>query len=220
LVVIAIIGVLMLLSAGAVFKVLGTQYISNTRTTLQKVGSQLNKQWKAVTERATKEPIPSNQLYMKDPKTGAGYYYDYNSMVLRATNGDAIRARTLWVSLRQKQVFPMTFDEVLKPSLPPSPTTQVGFYDLPPPPGYVSTLQGLGFTGSSAATQPYEAAACLLLALQRGEGGGGVSVEDLGVSSSIGSIPTPAGGRLQFLADSWGTPVTFARWPTSRLHCR
>ena len=54
----------------------------------------------------------------------------------------------------------------------------------------------------------------LLMALQRGKDGGGVTLEDLGVNSFIHDYrPTPSGGTIQGLVDGWGNPIVFCRWP-------
>ena len=51
------------------------------------------------------------------------------------------------------------------------------------------------------------------MALGRGEDGGGVKPEDLGVNSFIHNFPTPNGGTIPGLVDGWGKPLAFCRWP-------
>jgi len=181
LVVIAIIAVLIGLSAAAVIRFIGVQEESNTRSTLARLQTILETQWKTVGDKANKEGI-------SDP----------NGFVSTLAGGDSGRMRVIWVKLRLRQAFPMSFNEALNPA------------PLPPLAGYVAYLKSLGITGSSQQTAPYESGACLLMALQRGEGGGGVNPDDLKFTSEQ---PAPK-GTFKVLMDSWGSPLTFCRWPT------
>jgi prepilin-type N-terminal cleavage/methylation domain-containing protein len=97
LVVLGIISVLMALLAAAVFRTLGSQQAGATDTTLEKVASELNKQWKVVIQQADKEGIPPN-------------------VINNLAGGDEKRARVIWVKLRLKQEFPTTYAEALNPA--------------------------------------------------------------------------------------------------------
>jgi hypothetical protein len=189
LVVISIIVILIALTAAATLRFLGVQSTNNTRMLVQRLDSQLRKQWSSVADTARTEPIPDSVVSM--------------------AQGDTDRARVIWVKLRLKQAFPTSFQEILNPNFP------VGIGPLP---SYQQYLQGLGYTAANTAvTQPHESAACLLMALQRGPGGGGVAAEDLGGSSMIRLAPYVANSGAQPIAaifDSWGTPIVFTRWPT------
>ena len=59
IVVIAIIAALAALTAGATLKFLGSQQIANTKSTLDRTQSQLNKAWSKVKDQAYREQMPS-----------------------------------------------------------------------------------------------------------------------------------------------------------------
>ena len=191
LVAISIIAVLLGLSAAATFKLIGAQLSSNTKTTLVKLQSQLDKQWAAVTHRAKDEDIPDS--LRNNPH--------FATMIGTDANAEA-RARVLYVKLKQRQMFPMTFDEALNP------------YPLPPLLPYGTYLKSLGVSASSPQTQPYESAVCLLMALERSPSGGGVKMEDLGVGTAVAAFTLPSGAQVNGLIDAWKSPLVFCRWPT------
>jgi len=110
------------------------------------------------------------------------------------------RVRVIYIKLKQRQAFPMTFDEALNP------------WPLPPLQPYLAYLNGLGITGSSPQTRDVEPAVCLLMALERSPGGGGVAGEDLGPFAA--DIPLPNGKKARGLVDVWRQPLSFCRWPT------
>jgi len=186
LVVIAIIAALAALSAAATLKFVASQQEANTKSTLDKVQSQLNKAWAKVKDQAYKEPIPP--AYLPGIQALAGN--DAN-----ATG----RVRVIYVKLKLRQAFPMNFNEALNPS------------PLPPLPAYVTYLNGLGVTGSSGAS--YESSACLLMALQRGVSGAGIDPAELtagGATGSTGNITylTDAWSRpIYFTRVPTGCPV-------------
>jgi prepilin-type N-terminal cleavage/methylation domain-containing protein len=178
LVVLSIIAVLIALSAAATVRFLGVQQTGNTRTLLSRLDSRLKNQMSIVVDQAQKDPIPAS-----------------------VTGATADQRRALFVQLRLKQAFPMTFQEALNPA------------PLPPLPSYQAYLQSLGYTTGTAA-QAHDSAACLLLALQRGPSGGGVSADDLGTSVTR-DFPTPNGQTIKALVDGWGNPLVFCRAPTT-----
>jgi len=190
-VVLLVIGLLVALTAGTVVRVMDSQKKSNTQVTLNKLQSQLTKQWSAYKDLYWKEN-PANV-------NGGGAWTAVQAMA----GGDQRRARVIWVKLRLKQTFPVSFSEALNPApLPPLPTYQVA-------------LGQLGITAATAPNPPaaYESSACLLLALQQSVSGGGAKLEDLGVSSSI--QPISAGtGTINIFVDHWNSPLQFCRWPT------
>jgi prepilin-type N-terminal cleavage/methylation domain-containing protein len=189
LVVLAIISTVAALSAATALKFIGTQQVSNTKTTLGKLQGQLDAQWAEVTRRVREEPIP--ETLRANP--------DFAAMA-----GDdayaARRARVIYVKLKQRQAFPMSFDEALNP------------YPLPPLSPYVTFLRNLGIKGSSAATQPFESAVCLLMALERTPADGGVKPEDMGLGTL--AVTLPGGAQTPCPVDAWETPLAFCRWPT------
>jgi prepilin-type N-terminal cleavage/methylation domain-containing protein len=186
----AIIVVLVALSATAVFRFLGVQKQNNTMTTLNKVASRLHTTWSANRDKFWNEPIPDTYLsYIQQNLSGTGAN-SYN------------RARVIWVKLRYRQLFPLTFTEALNPS------------PLPPLPTYKQYLSALGITGSSGAA--YESSACLYMALKQGQSGAGDSGEDLSGGGSVVAfaLPSPSTRKIPAFVDGWGTPLVFCRWPT------
>jgi prepilin-type N-terminal cleavage/methylation domain-containing protein len=116
LIVLAILGLLMSLTAGAAILVMGYQRQSNTETTIRTLYTALDHQWKAVVEAADRETIPS-------------------SVVTMATAGnfnDAKRAKVIWKKLRLRQAFPMNYTEALYPWYVPIVGAPLSFSDLPP----------------------------------------------------------------------------------------
>ena len=110
LVVMAIIAILVSLTAAAVFKVIGVQRANNTVLTVKSASSLLDKQWAAVISQAKNEQIPSSVM------TLAGY--------------DPARARVIWTKLRLRQEFPMNISEALYPYVAGT-TTALSVSDLP-----------------------------------------------------------------------------------------
>jgi prepilin-type N-terminal cleavage/methylation domain-containing protein len=187
LTVIAIIAVLMALSASAVIKFIGVQEKSNTQNGLNKLGPIVKSAWVRAYEKAHKNPLPTN-----------------NATVNSLSGGDTARARVIWDYLQMRAAFPMSFNEVFNIGQPAG-----AFGDS----YYQSQLQRLGIGGSTATTAPYENAACLLMALQRRESGGAVTADDLG-SSSTKLFAVGNGNEIAALVDGWGNPLFFIRWPT------
>ena len=200
LVVIAIIGILILLTASAVFRLIGTQQGANTKSELSRLEGELQKQYRAATDRFAGEPIPDT-----------GPYVNAAAVVksMATVNGIYKRdlAQVIWVKLRLKQTFPNTFNEALNP------------YPMPANTNYANQLGLLGYnTANTTNPQPWESSACLLMALGRSEDGGGVRPEDIGVNSFIHDFgPTPSGGTVKGLIDGWGQPLAFCRWPVNSV---
>lgn len=202
MIVIAIIAALMGLLAGAVLKYVESQQVANTQSTLDRVQSQLGRAWSKVKDDANREnTVPAGVL------------------TLAGSDANAVnRARVLYIKLRLRQQFPMNFAEALNvqyqnpdlaawglsTTVPPSP--------LPALPGYVSYLAKFGFTPAVVSAQPYpqyyESAACLLMALERGVSGAGISAEQLTAGGAAGNI-----NGIPILTDAWNRPIFFARFP-------
>src|SRR5436309_2914439 len=96
IVVIAIIALLMAITTAAVMEVLTVQQKNATEKTIQKVVSQLNKQWSTVVEQAKEEQIPAT--------------------VVTLAGGDMKLARVIWIKLRLKQEFPTSYAEARNPA--------------------------------------------------------------------------------------------------------
>ncbi len=195
LVVLLVIGLLVALTAGTVVRVMDSQKKSTTQVTLNKIQSQLTKQWNAYKDVYWRED--AQRLYPNQ----------WNYVLSSLSQNDSKRARVIWVKLRMKQAFPATFSEALSPIVLGSASVT-----LQPLPGYVTGLGTAGVTASDGGA--CESAACLLLALQQSPTGGGAKAEDL-AGTSIRSFTTNNGKTVQAFADEWGSPLQFSRWPIS-----
>jgi prepilin-type N-terminal cleavage/methylation domain-containing protein len=192
LVVLAIIATLVALSAAAIMRFTGVQQISNTRDQLVKLGSIVRDRWKIETNIFRTEPMDTTVKTYMDTTFG--------------TTGNEGLRRVIWIKLRLRQTFPMTFAEALTP--PSGLAAGTALDPLPVYKNYLMTTYGV----TSSTTAPFESAACLLMALQRGSSGAGFQPDDLGRGSTLnltaGSVTIPA------LVDAWGSPLQFYRWPT------
>jgi prepilin-type N-terminal cleavage/methylation domain-containing protein len=187
LTVIAIIAVLIALSASAVIRFIGVQEKSNTQNGLNKLGPIVKSAWVRAYEKANKNPLPTN-----------------NATVNSLSGGDTARARVIWNYLQMRAAFPMSFNEVWNIGQP------AGAYGDS---YYQTQLQRLGITSGATPPASYESAACLLMALQRRESGGAVTADDLG-SASTKMFALGNGNQMAALVDGWGNPLSFIRWPT------
>lgn len=182
LVVLGIIAILISLSASAIMRFTGVQEASNTKTTLNKLWPVLRQRWTQEAERYYREPtIPSG----------------YVSYVQNIAGTDPGRMRVVYVKLKLRELFPMSFNEVFDTTTSPGNAT------------YKQLLTNLGITGSTSTTASYESAACLAMALEHG---GQYKLDDIGVGSTR---DMPAGtGNIKVLVDAWGTPLQFVRFPS------
>jgi prepilin-type N-terminal cleavage/methylation domain-containing protein len=184
LVVISIIGVLVSLSAAGYFVWLGNQSQDTTETTMRQVFQVLNRQFKAVIDKADQETIPASVLSM--------------------AGGDVRRGRVIWKKLRLKQEFPISYAEARNPWQAANPTYNLTpATDLPGNPVYIRALQG-------AVPGPGESSACLLLALSRNRGGVRLSADDLPNTA----VTDTNGDGVKEIVDAWAKPMAFFRWPT------
>lgn len=186
LLVIAIITVLVGLSASALFQFIAGQHEKNTKFMETQLSGALNKHWTAVAETAQKEnwQTPDNATALPTIRAWAG--------------GDDRRARVMYVKFRLKQEFPTTFDEALKPT------------PLPAKPTYAAYLAKLGITGSSPSTAAYESSACLYMALMVTTSGTKIDPDKLGLAVREFDAPS---GKIKAFTDDWNNPLVFARWP-------
>lgn len=193
MVVITIIAVIMSLTAGAYFKFIGSQKQSNTVLLAQKISNALKQHWQAVIDQARTETIPS------DVTSWAG--------------NDPERARVLWVKLRLKQEFPISFSEVFTPS--GAGNSYVSASDLPPKPSYVDALSQAGITsGTGGLTNEQQSAVLLYLILSQKRRGMNFEVDKELSSSELVDAPGTPAGSLKMIVDAWGNPLAFSRWPT------
>jgi prepilin-type N-terminal cleavage/methylation domain-containing protein len=143
LVTISIIAVLLGLTAGVAFRVLGSSATSNTRTLLTRLEERIRQQMTVKADRAREEQIPAGSPIM----------------TLAGNNPDL--ARVILIKLRLKANFPMSFREALAPA--PG-------YGIQPVSAYRAYLNERGITLASLGATPaaHESAACLYMALNHG----------------------------------------------------
>lgn len=204
LVVIGVIAILAGLLGAAIMKMIPTQQRKNTDQTLIKINSLLRKQWAAVVDSARSQEE-------------ARYYAQgtpaYALSLNNAGIGDLERAKVLWIKLRLKQQFPMSFGEALRPD---SVSYRYGFADaIAAEPAYVSILSRAGITlanyNTSQRPQATEMSACLLMALSLNRRG--VQVDpDLLHALEIRDTDAPP-DRMNEIVDGWGIPLGFVRFP-------
>jgi prepilin-type N-terminal cleavage/methylation domain-containing protein len=110
---------------------------------------------------------------------------------VQLADGDPRRARAIYLKARLRQEFPMSFAEVQDPS------------PLPPVSSYLAYLTGV--QGGHD-----ENAVCLYMILRHSRGGALFEAE---ASLGASHITDPRGdGKLE-IADGWGKPIRFYRWP-------
>src|SRR6516164_4292107 len=97
LVVLAIISLVISITAAAAMRVLSGQKSSNTEVLITTLSRALNQHWMAVVDQAKNEPVP-------------------DIVTANLAGGDPRLARVIWIKLRLKQEFPMTFAEVVHPA--------------------------------------------------------------------------------------------------------
>lgn len=199
MVVMTIIVILAAIATGVYFRFIGVQQDSNTNTQLKKIHDLLVKRWNAEVKAAR-----------DDARAGK-----IPPLVTSLANNDPRRAEVIYVKLRLRRAFPMSFAEIL--NLPPNASFTDVVSPLSSPPEFTNYLKQNGITTAALTPQACESAVCLLLALQRGTGGGGVDAEDLGSTSSADlpyKINTNTTVQLKGLVDGNGGPLAFCRWPT------
>jgi prepilin-type N-terminal cleavage/methylation domain-containing protein len=227
IVVIAIIAILAALTTGAVMRYYSVQQQTNTETTIRKVYGVFERQWQAVIDDANKEPLPPSSPVLAQAYFNPNFPGTPGALpgALQIAGGDPARARIIWIKLRLKQAFPMSFDEVLNPIIMPGlPTYQTALLPLvQPPPQYQPPLS-YPPNQYQWPSWDQQSSALLLLALTQARGGLVLKPEDLGpdVIQDVIPPPPPTGllplppGLLQLkqISDAWKKPLVLFRWPT------
>jgi hypothetical protein len=215
MVVIAIIGVVVTLAASATMQLVARQKSANTELTIQKVNEALKAHWRAVIDQARNEKIPDKYLY------GDATMQGLLAMAGSPNDADAVeRARIIWIKLRLKQEFPMSFMEALVPTHAAikSPNGKLYVF-LPPAAAFAPWQQNSRFVTTLVCAQPqsYESSVCLLLALSQSRRGVTPFDQDRLASTELADAsqfnPTATGFNLKTIVDAWGRPLTFYRWP-------
>jgi prepilin-type N-terminal cleavage/methylation domain-containing protein len=206
LVVITIIAILISLTAAGALKLIGTQQTFNTKSSLTRFDTDLQRAYRSAADKFRKEGSPTS-----GPMLTA-----YNT-VFQVAGNDQGRKQVIWTKLRLKQTFPNSFSEAWDPK------------PLPPLSYYKTKLTALGYNGTNFFTPPlqWESSVCLLWALQRGEDGPAIKESDFGTGSlkDFGQVLlnpanpssglTPLSLPVKGLIDDWGTPLAFCRWPVN-----
>jgi prepilin-type N-terminal cleavage/methylation domain-containing protein len=203
LVVVAIIFILMGLTAGAVLRYHDIQQKRNTEWLLGKLDSILTQQRNALITQAKDEGVPPaiwNQLLQM-----AGGNTDSQA---------GPRARVLWIKMRLMQEFPMNYQEAMmgvQPFLPPKASYQAAL--TPTPPRTVPQYDSKG----NAFNANIESAVCLYLALQLNRGGTNINVDQAFTARELTPLPkTVDPGQqyaIKYFVDDWKRPLAFFRWP-------
>jgi prepilin-type N-terminal cleavage/methylation domain-containing protein len=191
LIVIAIIGVLIALTASAVVQVMGSQQVHATEATLQKLDGALNHQWVATTDAARDE-------YHKGQQPAAGL--QATLMTWASNNTD--QAQAGYVALRLMQEFPISLSEAqVGVQLPMQNNVKP---QLAAKASYAKALQGL------SPVDPYtDSSVCLLLALS-GQSRRGMEF-NAGQAIPGGFRPLPSMNNMGIAVDTWGSPIWLER---------
>jgi hypothetical protein len=221
LVVMFIIGLLMALSTAAILRYIDTQKRYNTQSLLKRLQARLDSQVRLVAQKAMKEPIGTGCVGTGST-TGTAAVQAASNAIFHIANGNPDKARVIWVKLRLKQAFPNSFTEALNPDSGYFANITSGV-SLPPLPTFKAYLNNAGIsysgstlTGGIPSPNGYvESSACLLLALQQGQGGGGINAEDIGQSfvQDYSYQVSSTNFTVRALVDGWGVPLAFCRSP-------
>ena len=193
LVVIAIIGILAAMSAGAMFRLRAAQTTSNTEGTLSKLHGLMATRWSAVLDGA-KKTVPVD--------------------LIDRCGGDKERAGSVWAYASLKNEFPTTFLEA---------TTAIdlgGGVKLQPRGIFkaVSTNNGATYIATQTPTAEQQSAALFYVAITQGGNQGNAAGSD-GSNQQVGGTdvvdtaamsPKPV-VSLPVYKDGWGTHVIFVR---------
>jgi prepilin-type N-terminal cleavage/methylation domain-containing protein len=190
-----VIGILLAMSAAAVSKYIAVGQTSSTESTIRKVYTRLQSQRASVMRAAETEDMVKT--------VGASV----TGLILAAAGTDqdaGRRARVIYVKLRLRQEFPITFAEALNPT------------PLPPKSGFVKAFASTLTGKDSVSGLDYQSSACLLAALRTGRQGSDITPDDFG-SSSVRYMKDTSSGNPQIpaLIDGWDDPLWYYRWPTS-----
>ena len=194
--VIAIIAILLALSAGAYFRVRVQQQESATGTTLLKLQSELDTQWKAVVDNAN-----------LDAKTRS-----ISPAIVSWSGNDDRRAKVVWTKILLRVEFPQTFYDAIDF---PVQLKTLGF-NVPIKSTYFQAVQGMSPAPVQNPGYPqahYESAALLYISLTQGRRGMHAFTPEQVGAHAIGSVDL-YGKSFKCFIDTWGEPIAFIRWPT------
>jgi prepilin-type N-terminal cleavage/methylation domain-containing protein len=208
---IAIIAVLIALSAAAILRFMDVGPYNATAANLGKLKGSLDAQWQAVVKKANDEPMnidPSMLGFANTPVTDPA-------------------VRTRYVDYKMMQAFPISFAEALNPSTNPL-TTASTFGPWRPYDDFLRRLLNINL--SHSAVPPMQAASlaarcappqtqqaiCLMMIVERGPQNAGVTADKIAggmvkklevrIASDAGTVNSAEG-----LVDSWGRELLFTR---------
>ncbi len=187
LVVIGILATLAAIAMGTYFRVMNSQELKRSETTVKKMYNGLHAQWNAVIDDVKDE--------IKNGKTSQSN----NSQLWTLSGNNQDRANALYMKMRLQQEFPMTFKEAIN--------SPFSLYNVKAKTAYVQAFNNL----SCSSTQD-ESSACLYLALAQNRRGANFNADDLG-PGTVKPLTTIAGGStINGFFDSWGNTIWWARW--------
>ncbi|MFO0809189.1 MAG: type II secretion system protein [Gemmataceae bacterium] len=187
LVVMAIIATLASLVVGAVFTLRESQMKSFSETTIQKLASSLDQQWKAVLDQARSDTVPGWAVNM--------------------AGGDLRRARAIYMKGRLAQEFPMTFAKAINPG-----GAVVSVANLQPKPTYLAACSGV----TPNAAWESSALLYLALSQGRAGMSAASGLDDIIEPTALQTV-TAGGKQFRILVDAWGNPLRFYNFPTANV---
>jgi prepilin-type N-terminal cleavage/methylation domain-containing protein len=197
LIVIAIIGVLIALTASAVVQVMGSQQVHATEATLQKLDGAFNHQYIATRDAARDE-------YHKGQQPAASL----QPTLMTWANNNPDLAQAGYVALRLMQEFPINFTEATVGVTLPKQNGQ-----LPALAAKASYVKALGGIPSSGRPDT-DSAVCFYLALSQSRRGTVNNVEDSVGQNGIRTLPSMNNARVY--VDTWGNAIWLGPWPLVR----
>jgi prepilin-type N-terminal cleavage/methylation domain-containing protein len=186
LIVIAILAVLIGGIAMATSAMLRATRGKNTEETIKATFMLLDSRWKEVREEAAKDQIPA--------------------AVASLAGNNSLRAKQLWIKIRLKEAFPVSYAEIS--NCYGDPLTSL----IPTNARRYNSSYKLAMNKRNAAiTSSWEAqsAACLILALTSSRSGPASESDALGLAWR-----DTDGDYLKEVVDGWGRPIAFYRFPT------
>jgi prepilin-type N-terminal cleavage/methylation domain-containing protein len=193
--VLAIIVILVGLSAAGLFYFIGSQKSRNTQGTIRAVNKIFQEQWSYVIEQAKKES-PSAAV-----------------VVAAGSDPTGERARVLWIKMRLIEAFPISYAEINNNATNNDPIFLLLQAAIPANQRKgTDTYQRITNGAKAANNSATESIACLLMALSISRGGSVLSPDQLG-----SFVADTDGDGINEIVDGWGSPLMFYRfaWGTS-----
>ncbi|WP_029631639.1 type II secretion system protein [Zavarzinella formosa] len=193
LVVVAIIGTLMALTAAAIFRLKNASLETRTNETLSKLQGGFDLQYKSAVDLIRKEPIPDVTLFW--------------------AGGDADLAKAIHMKLRLRQEFPQTSTDLQTPaSITGNANVDTALKTLYAPKLFFTKYPALA---GAPYGDPDSNAALLMLVLSQARGGSSFSPDQIG-TNALGNV-TVGGTSFKAFVDGYGNRIMFYRqFPVDR----